>query len=315
MRIFTSASRSLCSVKRPSERAEWFDARSRRRTTTTRSRTPRSTTESDAGRTRTSREERGTRSSCGRCPERPATWRAPRVTRRWRQACCWCSTSRAAARLSASRCGWSRLVALPPPDRTTVHSSHVLLAGRGGESRTAAGRRREQGRRRAAGATQPHPSAAHFRAAGAGRRAGEWWMRMPHRSAHKGDAPHARPAQVTAAEALAFAQKHNCKYFEAVALRNEQARPGTNQAWARAMVAAALPRQARRLPTVCRRRRCPRPSRRSSQGSWPRSPTRPSRVCCSASGSRSASSWQTTSPLEPRFLTCPQRDAAESRHS
>ena len=29
-------------------------------------------------------------------------------------------------------------------------------------------------------------------------------------------------SQVTAAEALAFAQKHNCKYFEAVALRNEQ---------------------------------------------------------------------------------------------
>ena len=29
--------------------------------------------------------------------------------------------------------------------------------------------------------------------------------------------------QVTAAEALAFAQQHNCKYFEAVALRNEQA--------------------------------------------------------------------------------------------
>ena len=28
--------------------------------------------------------------------------------------------------------------------------------------------------------------------------------------------------QVTAAEALAFAQKHDCKYFEAVALRNEQ---------------------------------------------------------------------------------------------
>jgi len=29
---------------------------------------------------------------------------------------------------------------------------------------------------------------------------------------------------VAAAEALAFAQKHNCKYFEAVALSNEQAR-------------------------------------------------------------------------------------------
>ena len=29
---------------------------------------------------------------------------------------------------------------------------------------------------------------------------------------------------MAAAEALAFAQKHNCKYFEAVALSNEQAR-------------------------------------------------------------------------------------------
>ena len=37
-------------------------------------------------------------------------------------------------------------------------------------------------------------------------------------------APHPLPLQVAAAEALAFAQKHNCKYFEAVALSNEQAR-------------------------------------------------------------------------------------------
>lgn len=37
-------------------------------------------------------------------------------------------------------------------------------------------------------------------------------------------APHPLALQVAAAEALAFAQKHNCKYFEAVALSNEQAR-------------------------------------------------------------------------------------------
>ena len=35
-------------------------------------------------------------------------------------------------------------------------------------------------------------------------------------------APHPLALQVAAAEALAFAQKHNCKYFEAVALSNEQ---------------------------------------------------------------------------------------------
>ena len=35
---------------------------------------------------------------------------------------------------------------------------------------------------------------------------------------------HPLALQVAAAEALAFAQKHNCKYFETVALSNEQAR-------------------------------------------------------------------------------------------
>ena len=190
-----------------------------------------SITASGAGRTRTSREGPGTRSSCGRSLGRLAISRVQRVIPPWRPVCCWCSTSPGEARSSACRCGWSRRSPRGPSARHTARcrAAHTHPNDRRWRRRVPVCRESSLATRPTASRrwVLPGPCASpHAPSMHAGTRTPPASLRLcaERRDCRQRIAPHPLPLQVAAAEALAFAQKHNCKYFEAVALSNEQAR-------------------------------------------------------------------------------------------